>query len=86
MPRSMWNGTVSVGVVHVPVKLYSATESKTVHFHEVHLEDEAGIEHKRFCAKEDREVPYLIDPALPWRRAPSLGCEAGPRRRPAAKP
>ncbi len=49
---------MSVGVVHVPVKLYSATESKTVHFHEVHLEDGARIEHRRFCAKEDKEVPY----------------------------
>ena len=58
MPRSIWNGTLSVGVVHVPVKLYSATESKTVHFHEVHLEDGARIEHRRFCAKEDKEVPY----------------------------
>jgi DNA end-binding protein Ku len=49
---------VSVGLVHIPVKLYSATESKTVHFHEVHLEDGARIEHRRFCSKEDREVPY----------------------------
>jgi DNA end-binding protein Ku len=57
-PRSLWNGTVSVGLVHVPVKLYSATESKTVHFHEVHLEDGARIEHRRFCEKEGREVPY----------------------------
>src|SRR5215218_10145380 len=58
MPRSIWNGTVSVGVVRIPVKLYSATESKTVHFHEVHLEDGSRIEHRRFCAKEDREAPY----------------------------
>ena len=58
MPRSIWNGTMSFGAVHVPVKLYSATESKTVHFHEVHLEDGARIEHRRFCAKEDKEVPY----------------------------
>ena len=58
MPRSIWNGTVSIGAVHVPVKLYSATESKTIRFHEVHLEDGARIEHRRFCAKEDREVPY----------------------------
>jgi DNA end-binding protein Ku len=57
-PRSLWNGTISVGLVHVPVKLYSATESKTVHFHEVHLEDGARIEHRRFCEKEKREVPY----------------------------
>src|SRR5215213_9146677 len=58
MPRSIWNGTVSIGAVHVPVKLYSATESKTVHFHEVHLADGARIEHRRFCSKEDKEVPY----------------------------
>jgi DNA end-binding protein Ku len=58
MPRSIWNGTISVGVIHVPVKLYTATESKTVHFREVHLADEAKIEHRRFCSKEDKEVPY----------------------------
>jgi DNA end-binding protein Ku len=57
-PRSLWNGTVSVGLVHVPVKLYSATESKTIHFHEVHLPDGGRIEHRRFCEKEDGEVPY----------------------------
>ena len=56
-PRSLWNGTISFGAVAVPVKLYSATESKTVHFHEVHLEDGARIEHRTFCSKEDQEVP-----------------------------
>ena len=34
--RSIWNGTITFGMVNVPVKLYSATESKSVHFHEVH--------------------------------------------------
>jgi DNA end-binding protein Ku len=58
MPKSIWNGTVTFGMVHVPVKLYSATESKTVHFQEVHLKDGAKIEHRRICPKEDREVPY----------------------------
>jgi DNA end-binding protein Ku len=58
MPRSLWNGTISVGLINVPVKLYTATESKTVHFREVHLEDGAKIEHRRFCSAEDREVPY----------------------------
>jgi DNA end-binding protein Ku len=57
-PRSLWNGTISVGLVYVPVKLYTATESKTVSFQEVHLEDGARIEHRRFCEKEGREVPY----------------------------
>jgi DNA end-binding protein Ku len=58
MPRSIWNGTVTFGMVNVPVKLYTAIEPKTVHFHEVHLKDGARIELKRFCSKEDREVPY----------------------------
>jgi DNA end-binding protein Ku len=57
-PRSIWNGTVAFGLMSVPVKLYTATESKTVHFHEVHLEDGARIEHRRFCSKEDKEVPF----------------------------
>jgi DNA end-binding protein Ku len=58
MPRSIWNGTLTFGMVNVPVRLYTATESKTVHFHEVHLKDGARIENRRFCSKEDREVPY----------------------------
>ena len=58
MPKSIWNGTVTFGMVNVPIKLYSATESKTVHFHEVHAKDGARIEHKRVCPKEDREVAY----------------------------
>ena len=58
MPRSIWNGTISVGLAHVPIKLYSATESKTVSFHEVHLKDGARLEHKRICSKEGKEVPF----------------------------
>jgi DNA end-binding protein Ku len=57
-PRSIWNGTVSFGLINVPVKLFSAVESKTVHFSEVHVKDEAQIEHRRFCSKEDKEVPF----------------------------
>jgi DNA end-binding protein Ku len=58
VPRSIWNGTITFGMVNVPIKLYSATESKTVHFHEVHLSDGARIEHRRVCSKENREVPF----------------------------
>src|SRR5690242_1611659 len=56
--RSIWNGTVAFGLMSVPVKLHTATESKTVHFREVHLDDGAKIEHRRFCSKEDKEVEY----------------------------
>ena len=57
MPRSIWNGTIAFGAVAVPIKLYSAVEAKTVHFHEVHLADGARIEHRTFCSKEGKEVP-----------------------------
>jgi DNA end-binding protein Ku len=55
-PRSIWNGTVTFGMVNVPVKLYTATESKTVSFHEVHARDAARIEHRRICPKDGDEV------------------------------
>lgn len=58
MARSIWNGTITFGMVNVPVKLYSATESKSIHFHEVHLRDGSRIEHRRICSKENKEVPY----------------------------
>ena len=58
MARSIWNGTISFGLMTVPVKLHTATESKTVSFREVHIDDGAYIEHRRFCSKEDKEIPY----------------------------
>jgi DNA end-binding protein Ku len=56
--RSIWNGTIAFGGVFVPVKVHSATEDRTVHFHEVHVDDGARIEHKRICSKEGKEIPY----------------------------
>jgi DNA end-binding protein Ku len=58
MPRSLWNGTIAFGLVRVPVKLHSATESKKIPFRERHITDGAAIEHRRLCAKEGRQVPY----------------------------
>ncbi|MGH2903046.1 MAG: Ku protein [Solirubrobacteraceae bacterium] len=58
MPRSLWNGTIAFGMVRVPVKLYSATESKAVRFRERHASDGAAIEHRRMCVEEGKEVPY----------------------------
>jgi DNA end-binding protein Ku len=56
--RSIWNGTITFGMVNVPVKLYTATESKTIHFHLVHARDGSRIENRRICSKEEKEVPY----------------------------
>src|SRR5271163_4549241 len=58
MPRSLWNGTIAFGMVRVPVKLYSATESKAVRFRERHCTDGAAIEHRRVCVQEGKEIPY----------------------------
>jgi DNA end-binding protein Ku len=57
-PRSIWNGTVTFGLVNVPVKLFTAIESKTVRFSEVHAKDGAKIEHRRICSKEGEQVDY----------------------------
>jgi DNA end-binding protein Ku len=58
MPRSIWNGTVMLGRIPVSVKVYSATEDHTIHFHQVHAADGEQIKQRRVCAKEGREVPY----------------------------
>lgn len=58
MPRSLWNGTIAFGLVRVPVKLHSATESKRIAFKERHAADGAAIEHRRVCVKERKEVAY----------------------------
>jgi DNA end-binding protein Ku len=58
MPRSIWNGTITFGLITVPIKVHSATESHTIHFHQVHAEDGARIKQKRICTKEGKEVPY----------------------------
>jgi DNA end-binding protein Ku len=55
MPRSIWNGTIAFGLVSVPIKVYSATESKTVHFREVHAKDGSRIEHRRICPKHPKK-------------------------------
>jgi DNA end-binding protein Ku len=54
--RSIWNGTISFGLVNVPVKVFSATEDRTVHFHEVHAADGSRIEHRRICPKDGRQI------------------------------
>jgi len=57
-PRSIWNGTISFGLVKVPIKLYSATESHTIRFKQVHIKDAAPLQHRRICTVEDSEVEY----------------------------
>ncbi len=56
-PRSMWNGTVALGEVVFPVKLYSIAQERRVRFREVHLADGGRIVHKRFGSESGEEVP-----------------------------
>jgi DNA end-binding protein Ku len=58
MARSLWRGSLSFGLVNVPVALFSAGRDLDVHFHELHEKDGARIETRRFCSKEDKEVDY----------------------------
>ncbi|TBT84687.1 Ku protein [Propioniciclava sinopodophylli] len=58
MPRSLWKGAVSFGLVTIPVKLFSATEEKDVTFRQVHPADGGRIKYKRVCEVCGEEVPY----------------------------
>ena len=58
MARSIWSGSISFGLVNVPVKLYTAVSRKNVHFHQLHDADGSRIQQKRFCALDGEEVPY----------------------------
>ena len=58
MPRSLWTGSLSFGLVNVPVQLFSAVRDRQLHFTQLHEKDGAPIETRRFCAKEDEEVPW----------------------------
>jgi DNA end-binding protein Ku len=56
--RSLWNGSLSFGLVNVPVELVSAARDLDYHFHELHEKDKARVEQRRFCSKEDVEVTW----------------------------
>src|SRR6478672_11556714 len=56
--RSIWKGSISFGLVTIPVKLYSATEAKDVSFHQVRRSDGSRVKYKRVAAADGEEVPY----------------------------
>ncbi|HTL46628.1 MAG TPA: Ku protein [Verrucomicrobiae bacterium] len=57
LPRSMWSGSISFGLVNVPVQLYSALHIKDVHFHLLHAKDSSRVHEKIVCNAEEKEVP-----------------------------
>jgi DNA end-binding protein Ku len=58
MPRSLWRGSLSFGLVNVPVRLYSAVRDLDVHFNQLHAKNNRRLEIRRVCKKECDEVPY----------------------------
>ncbi|MGZ4165480.1 MAG: non-homologous end joining protein Ku [Solirubrobacteraceae bacterium] len=58
MARSLWTGSLSFGLVNVPVSVVAAVRDRDLHFRQIHEKDGAPIETQRWCSKEDVEVPY----------------------------
>lgn len=56
--RAIWKGAVSFGLVSIAVKLFSATEEKSIRFHQVHREDGGRIRYQRVCAVCGEQVGY----------------------------
>ena len=58
MPRAIWSGSISFGLVNVPVKLVTATSPKDIRFHQLHGTDGGRINQKRVCSLDGEEVDY----------------------------
>jgi DNA end-binding protein Ku len=58
LARSLWTGSLSFGLVNVPVSLETAVRDQDLHFRQLHEKDGAPVEVQRWCFKEDVEVSY----------------------------
>src|SRR5919198_6603955 len=57
MPRAIWSGAITFGLVNVPVRIYSAISEHKLQFHLVHKKDDSPIGYQKICKKEDKPVP-----------------------------
>jgi DNA end-binding protein Ku len=57
MPRAIWTGTISFGLVNVPVRMYSAVSTHDLRFNYVHATDGSRIGYEKFCKLEEKPVP-----------------------------
>jgi len=57
VPRAIWSGSISFGLVNVPVRMYSAIDEQDVRFHLLHERDDSRIGYEKTCKKEGRPVP-----------------------------
>jgi DNA end-binding protein Ku len=58
MARALWSGSLSFGLVNVPVQIVSAVRDLDLHFRQLHAKDKVPVETRRWCSKEDKEVPF----------------------------
>lgn len=58
MPRAIWSGSISFGLVNIPVRLYSALHRKTVRFNQIDSATGARVRQKRVSAGDGEEVPF----------------------------
>ena len=56
MPRPIWKGAITFGMISIPVKLFGATESKDIAFNTLHRTCKSRLKQKRWCPVDDREV------------------------------
>ncbi|NLY92136.1 MAG: Ku protein [Firmicutes bacterium] len=54
--RTLWKGAISFGLVNIPVKMYTATERKDLHFHQLHATCKTPIQYRKFCPTCQVEV------------------------------
>lgn len=59
MPRPVWSGAISFGLVTIPIKVLSTVEDHSIRFHQYHLEDMGRVRTRKICELEDREVPNV---------------------------
>ena len=47
-PRAIWSGAISFGMVSLPVRIFTATQSRTIHFNQLHAADKVRIRQKKW--------------------------------------
>ena len=58
MPRTMWKGAISFGLVSIPIRVFPATEEKTLRFNQLHDKDGGRIKYQRVCSVCGEEVAF----------------------------
>ncbi len=54
--RALWTGSISFGLVNIPIRMYNATQDRSIHFHLLHDQDKARLQRKLVSAASGKEV------------------------------